>query len=101
MFFGLTNSPATFQTMMNHIFAPIITEHELLGTTIRVYMDDIAIVTCTPIHRHTNAIRDVLKLASEHDLYLKPEKCIFHALCIDYLGVILEKGVTRMDPIKM
>ena len=32
MFFGLTNSPATFQTMMNHIFAPLIAKHELLGT---------------------------------------------------------------------
>ena len=27
MFFGLTNSPATFQTMMNHIFRPIIADY--------------------------------------------------------------------------
>ena len=101
MFFGLTNSPATFQMMMNHIFAPIIAKHELLGTTIRVYMDDIAIATCTTVHGHTNAVRDILKLASEHDLYFKSEKCIFHAPHIDYLGVILEKGVTHMDPIKI
>ena len=45
MFFGLTNSPATFQTMMNHIFRSIIAKHELLGTSICVYMDDIAIAT--------------------------------------------------------
>src|SRR3984957_696685 len=101
MFFGLTNSPATFQTMMNHIFAPIIAKHELLGTTIRVYMDDIAIATRTTVHGHTAAISDVLQLAADHDLYFKPEKCIFHAPRIDYLGVILEKGVTRMDPVKI
>ena len=101
MFFGLTNSPATFQTMMNHIFAPIITKHELLGTTIRVYMDDIAIATQTTVHGHTAAVSDVLQLAANHDLYFKPEKCIFHAPSIDYLGVILEKGVTRMDPVKI
>ena len=49
MFFGLTNSPATFQTMMNHIFAPIIAKHDLLGTTIHVYLDDIAIATWTTV----------------------------------------------------
>ena len=101
MFFGLTNSPATFQTMMNHIFAPLITKHELLGTTIHVYMDDIAIATRTTVHGHTVAVCDVLQLAANHDLYFKPEKCIFHAPCIDYLGVILEKGVTHMDPVKI
>jgi hypothetical protein len=37
----------------------------------------------------------------KHDLYCKPEKCTFHAPSIDYLGVILEKGVTCMDPVKI
>ena len=101
MFFGLTNSPATFQTMMNHIFRPLIAKHELLGTSIRVYMDDIAIATRTCDDDHTAAVTDVLQLAADHDLYFKPEKCVFHAPSIDYLGVILEKGVTRMDPVKI
>jgi hypothetical protein len=40
MFFGLTNSLATFQMMMNSIFAEEITEKWLT-----VYMDDMAIHT--------------------------------------------------------
>ncbi len=40
MFFGLTNSPATFQTMMNTIFRDLIDEG-----SITIYMDDIAIHT--------------------------------------------------------
>jgi hypothetical protein len=40
MFFGLTNSPATFQMMMNSIFANDIAEKWLM-----VYMDDMAIHT--------------------------------------------------------
>jgi hypothetical protein len=40
MFFGLTNSLATFQTMMNSIFSEEIVEQWL-----RVYMDDMAIHT--------------------------------------------------------
>ena len=101
MFFGLTNSPATFQIMMNHIFRPIIAKHELLGTSIQVYMDDIAIATWTCDSDHTAAVSNVLQLAADDDLYFKPEKCIFHAPRIDYLGVILEKGVTSMDPVKI
>jgi len=40
MFFGLTNSPATFQTMMNTIFRDLID-----GGNVTIYMDDIAIHT--------------------------------------------------------
>ena len=101
MFFGLTNSPATFQMMMNHIFRPLIDKHAPLGTTIRVYMDDIIIGTSSTMAAHTSAVHDVLDLLAEHDLYLKPAKCKFHMDSINYLGVILERGVIRMDPIKI
>jgi len=50
---------------------------------------------------HIAAVHDVLRVAKEHDLYFKPEKCLFHAPSMDYLGVILEKGVTRMDLVKI
>ena len=102
MYFGLTNSPATFQTMMNYIFRDVISKHAQKGTTIRVYMDDIAIATTTPSKEaHTEAVADVLQVALDHDLYFKLEKCTFGASSIDYLGVILEKGVTHMDPVKL
>ena len=42
MFFGLTNSPATFQTMMNNIFKDLINEGY-----VAIYMDDILVYTCT------------------------------------------------------
>jgi hypothetical protein len=40
MFFGLTNSPATFQTMMDTIF-----HEQIMRGTLTVYMDDIAVHT--------------------------------------------------------
>ncbi len=101
MYFGLTNSPATFQTMMNFINRDVILKHEPLGTTICVYMDDIGIATRTNLDDHRRAVHDVLKVAQLYDLYFKPEKCLFHSSSMDYLGVILEKGVTRMDPTKI
>ena len=36
-----------------------------------------------------------------NDLFLKPEKCVWEQPRIDYLGLILEEGVTRMDPNKV
>jgi hypothetical protein len=107
MYFGLCNSPATFQAFMNDIFRPIIAKHDLLGMAIRVYMDDITIATKVSLSlsqshaAHVAAVTDVLQVALNNDLYFKLEKCVFHATSIDYLGVILEKGVTRMDPIKI
>jgi hypothetical protein len=101
MYFGLTNSPATFQTMMNYIFRPLIDCHALLGTTIRVYMDDIIIGTSSSVANHTAVVHNVLDLLAEHDLFVKLSKCCFHVAHVNYLGVILEKGVTRMDPIKI
>ena len=80
MFFGLTNSPATFQTMINAIFQQDIGEGWLL-----VYMDDIAIHTTKLAHEskeqhwqwHQNYIHRILTKLEDNDLYLKPEKCKF------------------------
>ena len=101
MFFGLTNSPATFQTMMNHIFAPLQEKHCLLGTEIIVYMDNILIASSRSLNGHRSAVTDVLQLLEDHDLYLKLEKFVWEAPQVNYLGLILEKGVTHMDPNKL
>jgi len=49
MFFGLTNSPATFQTMMNSVFTP-----EIAKQWLTIYMDDMAIHTAK-LHNETDA----------------------------------------------
>ena len=96
MFFGLTNSPATFQTMMNAIFAEEIAEGWLI-----VYMDDILVATKDDMEFHEKCIHQMLKKLKKHDLYLKPEKCVFEQRRIEFLGVILEDGTVQMDPTKV
>ena len=56
MFFGLTNSPATFQTMMNDIFKDLIDEGYVV-----VYMDNILVYTHT-IKHHQEVITPVLDI---------------------------------------
>ena len=66
-------------------------------------MDDILIASkgATTIEDHCAAMRDVLQVLQDYDLFLKPEKCVWESPRVDYLGLILEKGVTWMDPAKI
>ena len=96
MFFGLTNSPTTFQTMMNAIFAEEIAEGWLI-----VYMDNILVATKDNQEFHDQCIHRMLKKLKKHDLYLKPEKYVFDQKRIEFLGVILEGRTIQMDPAKV
>ena len=96
MFFRLTNSPATFQTMMNAIFAPEIAKGWLI-----VYMDDILITTRDDLKFHEECIHHILEKLCLHNLYLKLEKCIFKQWWMEFLGVVLENGTVQMDPAKL
>jgi transposase InsO family protein len=95
MFFGLTNSPATFQTMMNDIFRDLVME----GVVV-VYLDDILIFTET-LEEHRAATRRVLALLKEHKLFLKLDKCEFEKTKVEYLGVIVSHNSVEMDPAKV
>jgi len=95
MFFGMTNSPATFQTMMNDIFRDLIAEGIMV-----VYLDDILIFTRTE-EEHTKAIRQVLQVLQEHKLFLCPEKCEFCKEQIEYLGLVVSENKVSIDPVKV
>ena len=95
MFFGLTNSPSTFQNMMNDIFHDLILQGKVL-----VYLDDILIFTKT-LEEHRQILRSVLQILRQNKLYLKPEKCEFERTQIEYLGLIISEGQVQMDPIKV
>ena len=72
MFFGMTNSPATFQTMMNDIFQNLIAK----GIVV-VYLDNILIFTKTE-EEHVQTVRWVLQVLKENKLFLHLEKCEFY-----------------------
>src|SRR5712671_5468812 len=96
MFFGMTNSPAMFQAMMNAIF-----EDEIREGWLTVYMDDMLIATGDDPTLHTKYVHRILDKLEKHDLYLKPEKCVFTQRRIEFLGVVLENNMIQMDPMKV
>jgi len=95
MFFGMTNSPATFQTMMNDIFRTLIAEEIVV-----VYLDDILIFTEME-EQHEQAVWRVLEVLAEYKLFLHPEKCEFYRKWIEYLGLVILENKVEMDPVKV
>ena len=95
MFFGLMNSPLTFQTMMNEIFQDLIAEG-----IVCIYLDNILIFSKT-LEEHRRVTCLVLERLRQHHLYLKPEKCKFEKTRIEYLGLIISEGKVEMDPVKV
>ena len=95
MLFGLTNSPATFQSFMNFIFAPLIA----LGV-VAVYLDDIVIYAkmLDLLREYTDQVFQILQ---GYDLFLCPSKCEFEKREIAYLGLIIRPGEVLMDPGKV
>jgi hypothetical protein len=89
MLFGMSNSPATFQRMMDDILRGL--EHCTL-----VYLDDILIFSRNP-EEHVQHVQEVLQRLRENDLFAKPEKCVFETDTLEYLGTWIEKGHLRMD----
>jgi hypothetical protein len=95
MFFGLTNSPATFQALMNLIFADLIAKG-----MVAVYLDDILINTKT-IKEHCKITCEVLCRLEENDLYLRLAKCKFECTKVEYLGMLIRENHVSMDPAKV
>jgi hypothetical protein len=96
MYFGMTNSPATFQTMMDEILQDLKE-----GKVVIVYIDNILVFTNKGKEHHWEIVREVLQRLQDHDLFLKPEKCSFEQEKVEFLGMIIEKGQVFMDPIKV
>jgi hypothetical protein len=92
--FGLTNAPATFQCVMNSIFAPFMRKFVI------VFLDDILIYDSSWTG-HLEHLRLVLLKLRETHFYAKLSKCSFSQHNIQYLGhFIFDQGVS-IDPDKI
>jgi len=69
MFFGLTNSPATFQAMMNELLRDLIN----IGK-VAAFINNVIIGTEME-DGHDEIVAEVVRRLEENDLYMKPEKC--------------------------
>ena len=98
MFFDLTNSSATFQTMMDELFKEEIAKGNVIiysrWMTYSLLHQTILIIIAKEV---TNVLSKLLS----NNLFLKPEKCVFHQREVEYLGIIVGNGKVKMDPVKV
>jgi len=95
MFFGLTNSSATFQAMMNDVLRDLVVEEK-----VAVFIDDVMIARETE-EGHDEIVEEVLRRLEENDLFVKPEKCVWKVREVGFLGVIIGEDGVRMEKEKV
>ena len=95
MFFGMINSPATFQAMMNEILRDMINKGKVAA-----FVDDVLVGTETE-KGHNEIVEEMLKKLEENDLYIKPEKCVWKVRKIRFLGVVIGPNGIEMEKEKM
>ena len=95
MFFGLTNSPATFQAMMNDLLRDLVVEEK-----VAVFIDNV-MVAMEIEEGHDEIVEEVLTRLEENDLFVKPEKCVWKIREVGFLGVIIGKDGVRMEKKKV
>jgi len=83
MFFGMTNSLATFQAMINEILRDLINKGKVAA-----FVDDMLVGTETE-EGHDEIVEEILRRLEENDLYVKLEKCVWKVKRIEFLGVVI------------
>ena len=95
MFFGLTNSPATFQAMINELLRDLINTGKVVA-----FIDDV-IVGTEMEEGHDELVAEVIKRLEENNLYVKPEKCRWKVREVGFLGVVIGPEGIKMEEEKV
>ena len=95
IFFGLTNSPATFQAMINDLLRDLVMEEK-----VAVFIDDVIITTETE-EGHNEIVEEVLRRLEENDLFVKLDKCVWKVREVGFLEVIIGEDGVRIEKEKM
>ena len=90
MFFGLTNSLAMFQAMINKLLRDLINTKKIV-----TFIDNV-IVEMEDEERHNELVAEVIKRLEENNLYVKPEKYKWKVREVGFLRVII-----RLEEIKI
>ena len=95
MFFGLTNSPATFQAIINKLLRDLINIEKVAA-----FIDDI-IVGMEMEEGYNEIVAKIIKRLEENDLYIKPEKYKWKVREVGFLGVVIGPDRVKMEEEKV
>ena len=95
MFYGITNSPAVFQIMINYLFWDFINQEIVV-----VYMDNI-LIYIKDMEEYNKVIEEVLMILKDNSLFLKPEKCVWRMNKVEYIRMIISDEGVHMSSEKV
>jgi len=95
MFFGLTNLPAMFQTMINELLRDLINIRKIAA-----FIDDV-IVRTEDEEGHDKLVAEVIKRLKENYLYVKPEKYKWKVREVGFLEVVIGLEGIKIEEEKM
>ena len=107
MFFGMSNSPASFQRFMNGILEELYKHFKRKGIhniwqIFKNYMDNCSIGTLhKDLATHIKIIHFLFDLLVKHGLHLKLSKSVFLQPQMDFLGVRISKDGVTINPAKV
>ncbi|KAG7536468.1 Ribonuclease H-like superfamily [Arabidopsis suecica] len=89
--FGLKNAGATYQRLVNKMFA------EQLGRTVEVYIDDM-LVKSPKADDHVQNLRQCFDVLNKYQMKLNPAKCTFAVTSGEFLGYVVTKRGIEANP---
>ncbi|KAK0607093.1 hypothetical protein LWI29_009183 [Acer saccharum] len=92
--FGLKNAGATYQRLVNRIFANEI------GRTMEVYVDDMLTKSVT-VEEHVPNLRNIFLLLRQYQMRLNPTKCVFGVSSEKFLGFMVHQRGIEANPDKI
>ncbi|KHJ83155.1 reverse transcriptase, partial [Oesophagostomum dentatum] len=90
---GLKGAPGTFQRVANTLIRE-------LRACCFAYIDDI-IIASSSVSQHLQDLEEVFRRIKSFGMKLTPEKCSFFQTEVQYLGVLISKNGTRLNPNKI
>ena len=94
MSFGLENAGATYQRLVNEMFA------KLLGKSMEVYVDDMLVKSLQAEH-HIQHLEETFQMLSKYKMKLNLAKCVFGVASGKFLGFMLHNRGIEVNPKKI
>ncbi|KAK0571195.1 hypothetical protein LWI29_012312 [Acer saccharum] len=92
--FGLKNAGATYQRLVNKIFA------RQIGRNMEVYVDDM-LTKSVMTERHAEDLKETFKVLRRYKMKLNPNKCVFGVPSGRFLGFQVHQRGIEMNPEKI
>ena len=94
MQFGLKNAGATYQRLMNKMFA-----HQI-GRNVQVYVDDMLVKSLRE-NNHLDDLQETFDTLRSYSMKLNPSKCVFGVTAEKFLGFMVSQRGIEVNPKKV